>query len=63
MRPCDSSRSCRPDAGVNVHADTAATQASLPLTSRRAKERQHATVHHIAETHGMFQDLIRAARC
>ena len=38
--------------------DTAATQAKAAADNALAKERQHATVHHIAETHGgMFNDL------
>ena len=40
-----------------AQADTAATQAKAAADFALAKERQHATVHHIAETHGMFNDL------
>ena len=45
-----------------AQADITATQAKAAADFALAKERQHATVHHIAETHGMFNDMIGAAR-
>jgi hypothetical protein len=38
-------------------ADIAATQGKAAADFALAKERQHATVSHIADVHGMFQDL------
>ena len=38
-------------------ADTAATQAKAAADNALAKERTHATISHIANTHTMFNDL------
>jgi hypothetical protein len=40
-----------------AQADTTATQAKAAADFALAKERQHATVHHIADVHGMFADM------
>jgi hypothetical protein len=40
-----------------AEADTAATRAKAAADFALAKERQHATVHHVAETHGMFAEM------
>ena len=40
-----------------AQADTAATQAKAAADNALAKERTHATISHIANTHTMFNDL------
>jgi hypothetical protein len=40
-----------------AQADTMATRAKAAADFALAKERQHATVHHVAETHGMFAEM------
>jgi hypothetical protein len=40
-----------------AQADTTATQAKAAADFALAKERQHAVVHHIADVHGMFNDM------
>ena len=40
-----------------AQADTTATNAKAAADFALAKERQHAVVHHIADVHGMFNDM------
>jgi len=40
-----------------AQADTTATQAKAAADFALAKERQHATVHHIADVHGGFAEM------